>query len=71
MVTAVQIRRRVRAKSARRPEPTAPLPPMTGAQALAYWKRTNALGVYSDRAVYPQDAPELARALRDREEARE
>lgn len=44
--------------------------PVTGAEALAYWKREGARGVYADRHRYPEDSPELARKLRQKEEAR-
>lgn len=39
---------------------------MTGAEALAYWKREGVRGVFADAL----DSPELARQLRDQEEMR-
>ncbi len=71
LLTRDQAHRLAVQRRAHKHEAAQPLPPMTGAQAMAYWKRVGALGVYSDRAVYPQDAPELARILREREEKSE
>ncbi len=73
MVAMPHIGRKLARKRAHKPLEYSPQnePPMTGAQAIAYWKRTGARGVYADRRVYPQDSPELARELRRREEARE
>ena len=65
MVTAVQIRRRVKAKRTRKPEPTALVPPMTGAEAVAYWQALSGESVYADSNRFPQDSPELARLLRN------
>jgi hypothetical protein len=47
------------------------LTPMTGAQLLAYWDAEDVGGVYADKSKYPGNAQETARALREREEARE
>lgn len=40
--------------------------PMTGAEALAYWKREGVIGLFSDRP----DSPEFARELRRLAETR-
>jgi hypothetical protein len=45
-----------------------PAKPMTGAEALAFWKETGAQGVFADR---PEDSPELARKLRKEAETRD
>ena len=45
-----------------------PKKPMTGAEAIAYWEREDALGTFDDR---PEDSPELARKLREEAETRD
>ncbi len=45
-----------------------PAKPMSGTEALAYWERTGALGVFADR---PEDSPELARKFRKQGETRD
>lgn len=70
MVTAVQIRRRVKSRRVRKPELTAPVPPMTGAQAVAYWQALPGESVYADQVEYPGTSAEIARRLREQEEAR-
>lgn len=43
---------------------------MSGADVLAYWEQEGLGGVYADANMFPQDSPELARTLRENEEAR-
>ncbi len=70
MVTAAQIRRKVKSKRIRYQETNTPTPPMTGAEAIAYWKREGVRGVFSNTERYPQDSPELARLFRKQAETR-
>jgi hypothetical protein len=71
MVQTAQIGRKLARRRIHKPEPAAPLPPMTGAQIVAYWEREGLGGVYSDPVRFPQDSPELARVLRKQAETRE
>ena len=44
-----------------------PTKPMSGAEAIAYWKQNDVFGLFSNR---PEDSPELARKFREQAQTR-
>ena len=70
MVQTAQTGRRQARKRIHKPQQTTPQMPMTGAEAVAYWQALPGDSVYADQTKYPGTSAEVARRLRDQEEAR-